>query len=258
MLLSRIVKLYAPGVVTALLLQFALMHSGYAQNSGNSIEVEFGSQWQERNKVQIPNSALGDRFSLKDIAGSGPWASARVNLNWNLNGPHGLRVVLAPLSYEETGFLPSDTRFAGGSFSSDQPVAAEYKFNSWRFGYRYQYYDSDRWQLWIGGTAKVRDAKIQLNQGGVGAIDDDLGFVPLLYLAGSYQISPRWSFGFDFDGLAGGPGRAFDLSLKLGYELNDNWRISAGYRTLEGGVDNDDVYNFAWFNTALLSLQYDF
>ena len=63
---------------------------------------------------------------------------------------------------------------------------------------------------------------------------------------------------FDFDGLAGGPGRALDLSLKLGYQVNDDWRISLGYRGLEGGVDTDDVYNFAWFNTALLAFDYRF
>lgn len=230
----------------------------FGQDTGTSIELELGAVWQDRNKVQIPNSAVSDQFLLTDIAGSGPWTSARLNASWNLNGPHGMRLVLAPLSYEETGQLPADTVFAGESFQGQQAVNAEYRFNSWRLGYRYQYYESDRWNLWIGGTAKVRDAKIELNQNGMSAVDDNVGFVPLLYLAGDYQIDSRWSFRFDFDGFAGGPGRAFDLSVKLGYQLNDNWRLSAGYRTLEGGVDNDDVYNFAWFNTAFLSLDYRF
>ena len=244
--------------VVSIVLLVAAQAKVLAQDSGSSLEIELGSVWQDRNKVQIPNDLMGDRFQLTDIAGTGPWASARINLNWDLEGPHGLRVVLAPLSYEETGLLPDDTRFAGGSFLSNQPVTAEYKFNSWRFGYRYQFHESDRWKFWIGATAKIRDAKIELNQSGINAFDDDVGFVPLLYLAGDYQINSRWSFRFDFDGLAGGPGRAFDLSLKLGYELNEDWRLSAGYRTLEGGVDNDDVYNFAWLNTALVSLEYRF
>ena len=38
----------------------------------------------------------------------------------------------------------------------------------------------------------------------------------------------------DFDGLAGGPGRAFDIALKGIYELGSGWRIGAGYRMLEG------------------------
>lgn len=222
------------------------------------LEMEFGPIWQERNKVQIPNSTLADRYNLADLAGNGPWLSTRLDLNWNLDGPHGLRLILAPLSYTETGLLPENTRYAGSLFSNQSPVEAEYKFNSWRFGYRYRFHQSDRWQFWVGATAKIRDAKIELKQAATSALDDNVGFVPLLYLAGDYQINDRWSFRFDFDGLAGGPGRAFDISMKLGYQLSDRWRISTGYRGLEGGVDNDDVYNFAWFNTALVAMEYRF
>ena len=67
------------------------------------LELELGATWQEKNDVQIPNDRDGDRFSLKDVAGSGPWTSARVNFNWNITGPHGLRVVLAPFRYSERG-----------------------------------------------------------------------------------------------------------------------------------------------------------
>ena len=53
---------------------------------------------------------------------------------------------------------------------------------------------------------------------------------------------------FDFEGFAGGPGRALDLALKMRYDLTDQWSIGGGYRMLEGGADTDDVYNFSWFN----------
>jgi hypothetical protein len=222
------------------------------------LEVEAGPLWQSRNKVQIPNDATADRFQLTDLAGSGPWASLRVNARWQFKGPHGIRLVLAPLSYEERGTFARDVRFDGATFVAGERLEAEYRFNSWRLGYSYQYYDAASWQLWVGATAKLRDAKIELTQGEVRGLDDDLGFVPLLYLAGEYRLGERWTFRFDFDGLAGGPGRAIDLGLKLGYRVNDRWRISAGYRGVEGGVDTDDVYNFAWFNTALVSAEYRF
>ena len=51
---------------------------------------------------------------------------------------------------------------------------------------------------------------------------------------------------------AGGPGRAFDAAIKFQYDLTDRWRIGPGYRTLEGGVDNDTVYNIAWFHYAFI------
>lgn len=243
----------------AVLLSLALLGGAgqaRAETGPFSLEAEFGPVWQARNKAQIPNDERADRFALTDIAGSGPWPSVRINANWNFAGPHGLRAVLAPLSYDERGTVDRDVRFQGETFAADERLKAEYRFNSWRLGYRYRYHDGDRWRLWVGATAKLRDAKIELTQGAVSARDDDLGFVPLLHLSGEYRLGDRWSFQFDFDGLAGGPGRAIDLGLKVSYRLNDRWRVSAGYRGLEGGVDSDDVYSFAWFNTALVAVEY--
>jgi len=34
--------------------------------------------------------------------------------------------------------------------------------------------------------------------------------------------------------------------------------VGAGLRTLEGGADNEQVYNFTWFNYALVTADYQF
>lgn len=39
-------------------------------------------------------------------------------------------------------------------------------------------------------------------------------------------------------------GRAFDGALKLFYEPSPKFRISLGYRTVEGSADVESVYNF--------------
>ena len=103
------------------------------------------------------------------------------------------------------------------------PTEATYQFNSWRLSYRYKFKDGDRWQLWVGFTAKIRDAKIELRQGDTTSKDTDLGFVPLLHFAADWRFAERWHFIADLDGLAGGPGRAIDLALKVGYDINDRW-----------------------------------
>jgi hypothetical protein len=77
--------------------------------------------------------------------------------------------------------------------------------------------------------------------------------VPLLAFAADYRFADRWHLLFDFEGLAGGPGRAFDVALKVGYDFNDRWGVTAGYRTVEGGADIEEVYNFAWFQSAVVS-----
>ena len=46
--------------------------------------------------------------------------------------------------------------------------------------------------------------------------------------------------------------------LKATYDLNDCWRLGAGYRTLAGGADTDDVYSFGWLHYGVLDVSYRF
>ena len=223
-----------------------------------NLRLSVGSSWQTRNDVQIPNDDLGSRFSLEEAVGAGPVSAVRFEVNWAINDRHGIRVLLAPLSYTESAQFDQPVRFAGESFAADQDTDATYRFNSWRVGYYYSLMNSDAGSLRVGATLKVRDAEIRLKQGGTESYDDDVGLVPLLYLAGDYRLSERLTFRADFDGLAGGPGRAIDLGVGLDYAITQRWQIGAEVRVLDGGADTDDVYNFARFNSAALSISTSF
>jgi hypothetical protein len=220
------------------------------------VELEAGPVWQSRNDVEIPNDGSATRFSLKELAGTGPWPAARLYFAGNINEKHGLRLLLAPLSYEETGTFDEPVRFAGETYAADAPTQATYRFNSWRVTYRYRFWKSERWTWWVGGTAKIRDAKVELRQGDVTSRDTDLGFVPLAYIRGDWMFAGRWHLQLEADALAGGPGRAEDVSIKVARGLGEHWTVSGGYRTLEGGADVDEVYNFGWFHYAVASATY--
>jgi hypothetical protein len=232
--------------------------AGSGEVSRFIVELEAGPVWQSRNDVQIPNDADGTRFSMIDLQGNGPWPVGRLYLTWNISSRHGLRALAAPLSITETGTLSSQISFAGATFDADTPTEATYKFNSWRLTYAYRLHKGSRWAWWIGLTAKIRDARIELSQDTTSAAKTDVGFVPLLHVRGWYRFSERWRLTLDVDALAGGPGRAEDVALKLYFDLNDRWCLSAGYRTVEGGADVDEVYNFAWFHYAVTSVSYRF
>jgi hypothetical protein len=222
-----------------------------------SFELEGGAVWQSKNDVRIPGNT-GTEFSFKDLTSSGPYAAGRLALNWNIRERHGLRFIAAPLRVDETSALNQPVSFAGANFAPGMSTKGKYKFDTYRLGYRYLFLNKEAWQLRIGATLLVRDAKIELEQAGVKASDSNVGVVPLLNFSTQWAFAHRWTALLDFEGLAGGPGRALDLALKLRYELNERWNVGAGYRTLEGGVDNDDVYNFSWFNYAILTVGYQF
>lgn len=234
----------------ALLLPTAVM----AQLPRFEIELEGGPAWQSYNDVEIPNDGSATRFSLYDLAGAGPWPAARLYLTWNVAERHGVRLLLAPFSLTETGVPAAPVRFAGATYAAGVPVEATYTFNSYRLSYRYRAHRGSRTTAWVGFTAKVRDAVIALEQDGVASRKDDLGFVPLLHAAGEWRFAAPWQLSLDVDGLAGGPGRAVDAALELGYDVADRWRVQGGYRMVEGGADVDAVYTFAWLHYATVSL----
>ncbi len=246
---------YVAGTIAAIMI---LVSEARGDNTGKlGFEIETGPVWQSRNDVRIPNDT-GTKFSLRDIQGSGPFAAARVYFDYAFLPKHELRFLAAPLTIKETGQLAEPTFFAGTMFSPGQPVDGIYQFNSYRLTYRYRIFEGDRWTWKIGVTGKLRDAKIELHQGGLSAVDDNVGFVPLLHLDGEYRWNQKWRLNLNMDGLAAPQGRAFDIALKLKYDISRNWGLSFGYRMLEGGADVKDVYAFGWLHYAAASISFRF
>lgn len=238
------------------LLGLPIVTDTWAQQSPTkfAVELEGGATWQSYNDVQIPNEPQATRFSLRKLAGSGPWPSGRVYLTWQPGRRHELRLLLAPFTLTETGVPQAPISFAGASYVAGRPIEATYTFNSYRLTYRYRVHEGGRTTAWIGLTAKIRDALIALEQDGTTSRKDDLGFVPLVHLAGEWRVAPGWHLSLDADAVAGGPGRAEDVALKFGHDLGRRWTVAAGYRMVEGGADVDAVYTFAWLHSAVVSI----
>lgn len=259
MALSR-VKICSVLTVTALTACFS---PAEAFENGYRVEVEAGSVWQSLNDAQSPAKAVsimpqGTLFSLQDLQGSGPKAFARISANYTWGDKHQIHLLYAPLTINGTGAFSAPVLFQGETFAANFPVAGKYRFDSYRIGYRYKFFDDSGWKIWGGAVLKVRDANIALAQGTVVANRSDTGVVPLLSLYVLRDLGERWSAIFDFQGLAAPQGRAIDAALKVRYQVTDSIGLSAGYRMLEGGADNKKVYTFAWLHYALVALDYKF
>ena len=222
-----------------------------------ALTVELGAAWQLRNTVQISNEPPNTRFNIDELTGDGPFPAGRVVLDWPLNEKHRLRFVIAPLGIEETGtasqpIVFQDTIFAPG------PVTVKYRFDSYRASYRYVFHDSERWSWSGGATLNIRDAEIRLQQGTLSRAKKNTGVVPLLALEGQWRFAPGWYGVFDFEGLAAPQGRAIDAALKIAYDGTPSITIAGGYRILDGGADNDELYTFARFDSAVVALTWRF
>ena len=223
-----------------------------------SLEVEPAFAWQGRNDVQIPNDATGTRFSIADTVGSGPVPAARVDFTWALNDRQELRFLVAPFGFNESGTLAGPVNFNGASFNAASPTNITYRFNSYRATWRYRVFQDRDWTIKLGVTGNIRQAKIALAQGGISSSYSNVGFVPLFNAWVERRFSERWRLILDLDALGSPQGRAVDFSAKVGYQLNPNLTLTAGLRVLDGGADNDKVYNFARFSYGIASVIYQF
>lgn len=217
-----------------------------------NVILELGASWQHRNDVKI-NPDTGTYFEF-DQYDPGPFFHYRTEAYYHFNERHALRAVYAPLEIEVTGTPDRNIQYDGQVFSANQPLTVNYQFNSYRLGYVYTVYNQSPQIFKVGITGKIRDAFIELRQGALQENYDNVGFVPLLYFAYQFQFHPVWHFYSDLDFAAAPQGRAIDLALKLRRQVRENAFVGLGYRTLEGGADNDKVFTFSWFSYAVLDV----
>lgn len=253
-------KLRADALTGTLLVAVAILTADAARADSapaSTLTVELGGAWQARNDARIENEPPNTRFAIDEITGSGPYAAGRIAFEWSLAERHRLRLLAAPLRVDDSGSSDRAIVFRETVFDPGR-VHAEYRFDSWRLGYRYVFHDSERW-TWSGGaTLNIRDAEIRLSQDGTSRSRSDTGFVPLLALVGEWRFAPGWRALLDFEGLGAPQGRAIDATLQAGYDLTPSLHVSGGYRVLDGGADNDDLYTFARFDFAVLALHWRF
>jgi hypothetical protein len=212
--------------------------------AGWSVDLEGGAAFNGYNDVRIPGNS-GTDLSLSEELEADPAAFWRVRLTADLGTRHRLSLLVAPLRIEASGRIDREIDFNGARFSAAVPLESRYRFDSYRLTYRYTVLQRDRLRVGLGVTAKIRDAAISLRGGDVFSEKTNTGFVPLINFALDWSFFSDWGLIFEGDALAAPQGRAEDVLLGLYAKPAGKLRVRLGYRVLEGGADNDEVYNFA-------------
>ncbi|HYD40537.1 MAG TPA: hypothetical protein VEB43_06880 [Anaeromyxobacter sp.] len=219
------------------------------------LDLEAGLGWARYNDVQVPGDA-GTRFSLSDGAFStetAPILRVQAGARWRR---HALSATFAPVRLQGNGSSGETVVFRGESFTASEDASARYRFDSYRLTYRYFLVDAARFELALGATGLVRNAEIRLSQPGRSTAEKNVGVVPLASLRVAGKLGgPVW-LALDGDALASTQGRAEDVSLALEVRSGE-LTFRAGYRLLEGGADDDEVYNFAWIHQITAGVRYE-
>ncbi len=218
-----------------------------------SFDLESGYVGTGYNDVRIPGDE-GTLFSLNEELKADGKLYYRLRLNYNINPRNIISVLYAPLTVKSQGSVPREIIFEDALFSANAEINATYKFNSYRLTYRYEIVQKPKFNFGLGFTAKIRDAKIALASGDEQGEKINVGFVPIINFRLAWNPVEKIGILFEGDALAAPQGRAEDVLLALTYKASDKIGIKAGYRILEGGADNDEVYTFSLFHYAAAGL----
>ena len=239
----------------AIVLMFCLYASDVHAQAAIDFETGFVSTGY--NNVRIPGDQ-GTRFSLKNDLTPKTELFYRIRMNYTINSRHTISALYAPLEIQSEGRVANAILFNGAVFPANTELTGTYKFNSYRLTYRYDIVLKPKIEFGLGLTAKIRDAKIALASPGMVSEKTNVGFVPLINFRLLWKMDDKFGLLFEGDALAAPQGRAEDVLLALTYKMSDNLGVRAGYRILEGGADNDEVYNFALFHYASFGVTYNF
>lgn len=226
------------------------------------VDVETGAFFPgPYNDIRIPRSATTqiNAFGADFEKNPGWFARGRVGYTFG-SGRHTLVTLFAPLSLETQTKQPlsSTVNFQGTDFEAGLPLTVQYKFNSYRLTYRYNLVRREKLKFGIGVSAKIRDARVGLENSVQQAEKTNLGFVPLINFYLNWKELDRLGFLLEGDALAGGPGRAEDVFIGFTYQARPKMLFRVGYRILEGGANVEETYNFTLIHFASVGVTVGF
>lgn len=208
------------------------------------VDFENGAAFSGYNDVRIPNET-GTLFSLSKDLETDPAYFFRLRAGYQWKSRHTVSVFAAPFRLRAAGTVGEPVVFFEETFPAGASLDGSYKFNSYRLTYRYGFIRKGPWRIGLGLTAKIRDAAIGVEGGGLSSTKTNVGFGPLLHFRVLWQFDEAWGLLLEGDGAATKQGRAEEILLALQWKLKDGLIVRAGYRILEGGANVDEVYNFS-------------
>jgi len=242
---------------TALGFALVLFFVGRPALGAVEADVEAGVVFASRNDARIPGDG-GTQVSLVNDLSTSPAPAFRLRLGYRIDDRHLITALYAPLQVNARGSVDRDVSFAGGTYPAGTPLLAVYRFDSYRLTYRYSFVWIEGLDVAAGLTAKIRDAETSL-YGVEARRKTNTGFVPLLNVHVAWRPG-NGAFGMmlDADALAAPQGRAEDVLLAATWAFRQGLELRVGYRMVEGGADNDEVYSFAWFHYIVAGLGMSF
>jgi hypothetical protein len=212
---------------------------------GEQYRVEFGAfLWQPTPEIVV-ESALGDiagtRIDLVSDLGIEEGNLPEFRAVLRPARKHKLRVSYVPIHYAAEATVERTFAFNGTIFRVGVPVASDYEWKAWRFGYEYDFVSRERGFVGLIAEVKYTDVKLDLDSNGLE--ESASARVPVPAVGGIFRVYPASLVsitgevtGMKLPGsLTEGDETAHYLDWDLYATVNatPNIGVQAGYRTLD-------------------------
>ena len=151
---------------------------------------------------------------------------------------HKFRIAYTPVKYESDGPITRTVIFNGIAFTVGLQVQTEFTWDTWRFGYEYDFVYTDRGFAGFILEARYVDAQLAMRS----PLDDEFtqarGVVPAVGGIGRVYVHKNVSITGELTGMKvpeiqGYVGSFFDLDIYGTANFTHNFGVQAGYRTLD-------------------------
>lgn len=218
------------------------------------LDLETGPLFWGYNNIRVPNK--NSMLTTVKSLNTSPQIFFRLRFIYTIKKRHHLEILWAPLSVQFKGKLKDDFSFQDKIFSAHEPLSLDYQFNSYRFGYAYDFLSRKKIAMGIGLTFKIRDASIKVSSSQGSRTEANVGFVPLIRLRLLWKFSPMVHFIFEGDALGAPQGRAEDFLFAFLFRLSPHVQSKLGYRILEGGVNVKSIFNEAMLHCLVFGINF--
>ena len=217
-----------------------------------AVTYDYSEVSTEFNYFSLPPKS-GNRLDLPEGKGGN---TSRLFVEIGNGGASSWTILYSPLTVNYSFVADKNFEFNGKNYTQGLGTQVSYKFNSYRLGYRRNFYFT-RVKLWFGGLLKVRDANLCVTQNNEQNCYDNVGPVPLLNVGAKFIIIGTLYGEVNVDGLAAKQGSAYDVVADIGMKITGVDLLFGG-RLLGGGAENETLENFAQFSYLRLGVKYVF
>ncbi len=199
----------------------------------------------------------------------------RMSAELRLFDAHSIIFLYQPLDIVTDAVTKENTVFYNTTFAAGTPLNVRYGFSFYRASYTWYFLKDGFNEFGAGLSMQIRNASIIFKavDGSATVINQNVGPVPILRIAGKYGLDNGLWFGMEADGFYASSsffngakfpfeGAIWDASVRAGLKLKNGINPFINFRCLGGGARGTSKYEEAqgdgytrnWLNTYSVTL----